>query len=717
MSVITCFGITWIPEFIHFYVPTPVYETSEVQNIVDGITWQSNRGDHGIGVIAPPIIDDKHPVELAKEIIHGNFKPGYDARPLVFPMDRADLLDRSPEASLSLASLAVPHLLLRAYELTGDTAFLNSAAEEIRRWAMLERSAILPVGFLWNDHAVAARTGVLIHFLATSRRNSGIDPQIQRDALVFAVRGLRILSKNSHFTFRTNHGVMQNLALLEGASLLNRSSESSSMVDLAIRRLQQQIEFFVGEDGFVREDSVGYHLVGLGLLHTAIDLVKRSGHELPNGWIERESRAGVVAANMLRPDGTLPVFGDTDGAPINQLPAAMNDIGFDQDRPDALCAKVKSLLLPESGVAAFWGTQPTSDKAGCRKHQTVAKWGHWPGHGHQVPDEMAITLWAGNTSWITNLGYWPYGVSGRAFAESWSASNAPHLTDETTADRFRIVNARSGNINDQLILHMSRTGDNGQSIDRQLVVGKAGIWIILDSVSGPGKADLETIWTTSPDVLVTQNSDGRHYVLKSEKSPDWLALSFPRTSEAVLHEGRQGSPLGWTVSGKRPQITKSIVAKPSGNTPAILTVISSQHGIEEAPHVELDEWKDVENWFVTVRSERRSASFRRAGGQMLIDDNGDSGQIELQSLGDPQPLLAADARLLSSALAEYPQWKDILTYRERVTKWLFGFALLTLTCLVVARRVLSKKFELMLARTATAGWMALAYAVTCYLGP
>jgi hypothetical protein len=76
--------------------------------------------------------------------------------------------------------------------------------------ANFEGKAWLDRGFLWNDHAVAARARTLADFWHMYRRRQdrrrlpslcGDSPPAQASFLP------------SHFTFATNHGVIQNIAL------------------------------------------------------------------------------------------------------------------------------------------------------------------------------------------------------------------------------------------------------------------------------------------------------------------------------------------------------------------------------------------------------------------------------------------------------------------------------------------------------------------------
>ena len=134
------------------------------------------------------------------------------------PFARVDLQWGWPTQQLRFASLAHVEVLLDAYQATGDIAFLEGARDIVDAWAGFERSRVLPIGFLWNDHAIAQRVLVLTRYWSLLRGSPAFKPESARALLGFVQRSGLMLAKPGHFTVRTNHGVMQNLALLHVAA-------------------------------------------------------------------------------------------------------------------------------------------------------------------------------------------------------------------------------------------------------------------------------------------------------------------------------------------------------------------------------------------------------------------------------------------------------------------------------------------------------------------
>ena len=131
------------------------------------------------------------------------------------PFSPDDLDGVPPGIQLWFAGSGVPDILLRAYAATGQEPYFALARDMILAWDHYERTAWQPRGYLWNDHATAARVRVLGEFWRLYRQRPDYSPEVGRVVLEQAARYRALLADPGRFTFATNHGVMQNLGLLE----------------------------------------------------------------------------------------------------------------------------------------------------------------------------------------------------------------------------------------------------------------------------------------------------------------------------------------------------------------------------------------------------------------------------------------------------------------------------------------------------------------------
>jgi hypothetical protein len=197
-------------------------------------------------------------------------------------------LDHVPPAcELPLAGFYVPDVLLRAYEASGRQDFLTSAQAFISATAQYEQSAWLPRGQFWNEHALAARVSVLANFWRLYRHSPQYQPGIAREVMQLAAHAEGLLASPSQFTFATNHGIMQNLALWHASLAFPSLPRSQEYQWLATARIKEQMKFYVSEEGVVLEHSAGYQLFGLRLLGWGFRYLDLMHQIAPEEWIEK----------------------------------------------------------------------------------------------------------------------------------------------------------------------------------------------------------------------------------------------------------------------------------------------------------------------------------------------------------------------------------------------------------------------------------------------
>src|SRR5207249_3477632 len=124
----------------------------------------------------------------------------------------------------------------------------------------------------------------------------------------------------------------------------------------------------------------------------------------------------------------------------------------------------------------------------------VVVWSYFPGHGHKHADELSVSLWAAGQTWWSNAGYWSYDLRGRARAESWSGSNAPHLVTEPANSRRTAQLASSAWSRALAAVHLERRGPGQFRVARQVLHLGSNIWIAVDHGSGAPEEKMRTIW-------------------------------------------------------------------------------------------------------------------------------------------------------------------------------------------------------------------------------
>ncbi len=66
------------------------------------------------------------------------------------------MFDKKPR-DLQFCSLIVPNLLASAFDLSRDVRFLKEAEKYVLAWSKFKSSLPIPGGYVFTDHAIAAR--------------------------------------------------------------------------------------------------------------------------------------------------------------------------------------------------------------------------------------------------------------------------------------------------------------------------------------------------------------------------------------------------------------------------------------------------------------------------------------------------------------------------------------------------------------------------------
>ena len=678
--------VTWfgVPAVVVLFVWAPLVRHYRVRaaRITEDVVRQARQ--------SPPdsVLRELKPLRI--------FKPGPSYRRDVVPVaerlqrEIADAADhataRTPFDPRDLAHVPpdwqsffiIPRILLDAYDATGRDEFFLTARDMIAAWGRYERRALLPRDLLWNDHAIAARIGVLTDFWRLYRHHPSYQPAVAKALLEQVDRGAKLLAKEGLFTFNTNHGVMQNLALLHVGVAFPMLPDAQHYKELGLARLREQMPFYLDEEGVVLEHSAEYQAWGLQSLAMACRYLTLLHLTIPEDWRRKLERAERVLAALRRPDGTLPTFGDTDGA--------SDDVGplvcvFDaQGRCETLRHRATWVpeqswgLYPVAGHAVWWdGLADWPNEKNLR--QTVIQWSYFPAHAHKHADEMSVLMWASGQLWWTNVGYWPYEMAGRAETESWYGGNAPHLVTES-AESPRSTSLLSFGWSDRLaVVDLERSGPGEHRARRQVVHIKPDVWLIVDHVRGDSTLKTITTWTTSPDVRLGQGRIPGSYVLAARRPPTRLR-AFVFGSPAPTIEELEGSlsPFaGWYVLNGSPRPAPAIaIEQPARDSWSIVVWSLEGRQVDSTRSLTAPQvlsWKNPDAWSVELGGASGVREVRREQRRIILRDarNGVIETLELTPAPDVTDQVAQISASFAKVQSAYPRFRDMLSRRTKVT--------------------------------------------------
>ena len=639
-------------------------------------------------------------ISIAEGILQGRLElPDLPVGQVSIPFSSDDLDRLPPALQLQYAGFVVPDFLLAAYVASGREEFFAAALEFITSWDQFERQSVLPKGLLWNDHATAARVRVLAEFWRIYRSRADFRPEVGQAVLEQAARYGHFLSSPGFFMFFSNHGVMQNLGLLQLSLAFPSLPESERYHQVAVERLGQQMAFFIDENGVIRENSAGYQAYGLEMLGMTFRSMTLLGDPVPEWWAQRYTAGFRFLDSLRRPDGTLPATGDTDGASTGDFPrvtevdaqGTSSELGpYEGQRPD------RALTLHAS--AGYWINWEDLDgwPAGKDVSQTLVTWTSPPARAHKHADEMSVLLWADNTSWLTSVGYWPYGEPGRDEAESWEGANAPHLVNEDTLSQRTTQLLSQGSNGRAAAVDLERTGPGDYRARRQVVHASPDVWIVLDLVGGAPDATTTSVWTVSPDVDLTAADVPGSYELRSRTKQASARIDYVGSAETVFREYRGSlSPFaGWHVVGETPRPAPAIVVEQPGGEAWLAAVVSRTNGSSTADPVigrpRASHVASADEWAFTLPTASGQLEIERAGGTIVVTRMDRDGQsrdtLDLSPGPDTATELAEIRAAFDSTSREYPVFQLQWERRMKVSFLLVLLAIAQVVVLLIVGR-------------------------------
>lgn len=656
----------WWPEFTHFSIDREVPASTVVDKLSREPAATDLAENADINLLVSLGIPLSQRPDTARMILDGELNaPSFFSTPYRLRGWPDDLTPGGPTAQLVMASLAVEDLLLREFESGSDRRYFLRARDRILAFAEWESRQREPFGFLWNDHAIAARISVLIRLWRSLRDDAETTPDQRTELIALVDRSAALLAKKSQFTVRTNHGVMQNLALLQISAAFPDLPHALQWRILAMERLERQLHFYVSDEGVVLEHSAEYHLVGNHLLASAVRLARLN--RLEPSQLLLKSHAGTTnfLQLLMRPDGSLPLVGNTAGGK-HAIPTVESSNSLDVKAvvpsgfPTTPEKVPSSQIYPLSGYAIWWD-------AGDAPSQTFVAWANHDRHGHKHADEPSVHFWSRGVDWVTATGYWPYGERGYQQANSWLGSNAPHAKGEDMQSPRTVFLLGSGEVGNIRGIDIENVRQSGLKVRRQIVRLSSEQMLVLDAVRG-ATSPIETLWTLDPRLTLHALGEQR---FRSSSSNDGYSLQIDVSSDkgaamqTVLYRGSWSPFAGWVVMRRDPTPAPGLlVERMSGNSlTATLFTVSNR---SELGAFKLQDGAESENWTIDILDSNGAQRVKRSGNSIEVTNQQGASSLKLAA---PTALASRQQALrtaMSQAIDSYPPWRPLSLYHQRV---------------------------------------------------
>jgi len=199
-----------------------------------------------------------------------------------------------------------------ASDRPGSSIYMDKIKAIVESWTRENYVPNLPSIFSWHDQCTAFRLRNLFMLFEYVRRTEKDDK-----FLVLLLRLIHthclVLADDAHFKRHMNHGYDQAYILLWTTMIFPEMQDASRFHAIAFARLQDEIGFMFTPEGVHVENSPGYEYTMLLSLTFLQELYRGYDNiQAADGLSPMIDKVWGSLAFILRPDGTLPLIGDTD---------------------------------------------------------------------------------------------------------------------------------------------------------------------------------------------------------------------------------------------------------------------------------------------------------------------------------------------------------------------------------------------------------------------
>ena len=338
-----------------------------------------------------------------------------------------------------------------------------------------------------NDHVISERIQFIILYLSYLKDYE----QNQKEMIVKLNRDLNIctgfLLNNTHFTWQSNHGVMQLRAIAQLATYTRNPELKSQLIHVFNKRLLDVLPFFIGEDGAIYEAATGYWI----FIYTqfekmaAIEAVKnqQSVVFLKQRILKSRRFLNVITTN----DNYIQGLGDSYSKFLN-------------DSLTKNCVPKNRFFTFSNQFAGFnWTTDSINSSILFVSLNT-------PPNVHKQPDDLGLYIYR-NGSFFANTGIYSYKESKeRAYIESErSQSTVTFEKSGYVKPKGSYIKDAGLDSNNNRILDGVKYYENLDTIYRRFVFENGNSFKIIDKTNC--NKSLRTSFNIVPSVKIKRLSD------------------------------------------------------------------------------------------------------------------------------------------------------------------------------------------------------------------
>jgi len=188
---------------------------------------------------------------------------------------------------------------------------IDFALRALDSWRAASATVLDRYEFTRHDHASAIRAENIMLLLA-HLHSRGLAHERWEDLVAMVDEIASLLEDESFYSRHTNHGIEQSRVLALVADMFPDAAASERRWKLAEQRLTEELRFAFTDEGVNVENSPAYHLYVCGIFIRLTDELPRERLVALNAKVDAVMpKAMEFITHIIRPDGKLPIIGDT----------------------------------------------------------------------------------------------------------------------------------------------------------------------------------------------------------------------------------------------------------------------------------------------------------------------------------------------------------------------------------------------------------------------
>ncbi|HDL6042032.1 TPA: heparinase II/III family protein, partial [Mannheimia haemolytica] len=273
---------------------------------------------------------NNHSIEKVNEAIRANTIPNFNEK---LDIDWLNLAQRDYNYQWRLHSFDFLPPLLSAYKQTKDTKYLSIFMNLLIKWEKnFIREQHLEEIFAWNDHSTANRLLNLTYCLFFLIKNDSEEKTLNLIKNIILIH-IIVLSCRNFYSYHTNHGMFQASHTYTASTLLKYEIDGVNFQEINFNRLKEEFHFSFTKEFVHKENSPDYHLVifkNFLQFNSNLKQLENTPKEFISDVNNFVAGSLKFLAYAIKPNGFLPIIGDTEEKQIDNLSHLSNQHNYEE---------------------------------------------------------------------------------------------------------------------------------------------------------------------------------------------------------------------------------------------------------------------------------------------------------------------------------------------------------------------------------------------------